>query len=702
MPRPTIPFVFGQGLDRESGQLLPPSGRMQVLENVQMLDGSVQPRGGMEVRSTAPGAAYVAGMVAARSAAQAIVVEGFGVPGEASHSLHLSRRGGDGRGYAPVGTWLPRCYSLEKARVIGVESGVRVFLSHEERSISRRGDTVLYNLDYNTITPLSADWANGGNESNSTHIRFRGVGLHLDRLVGWGFGTNEVDEPNMVRLSHADNPTLFNEGDFFKAGQSGDAVMACASVSQGESAALLMVKEAESYYVAGSSDDNFVGPFLVDRRHGAAASRLVVSDGGTVYTWGLEGPRRFGGIGASEDIGWRLGLNWPTSRDLSAQGVLEQGFAEYLPRRGGGIVVFVFQDYVYALDLRTQEWSHWTLSSPVHSGAVLYARGGYVGASRGYPDFASATAVDGDSFRIDWANISAEGDETVEVWVRKSGDAWLGAASYTRSVVQPPTVQADALVLDQDYEVAIRYNRGGLFSPGYSGSPETWPSVSRGSFHVPATPPSGEVDGVWARTAADAEEVNVTWVNTAVSPIRVRRRRYAEGGTVAEEDVSYDLASGATTLHHTDSDATNPLVGEKLYLYEVGYVVGSDVVPLGQANVWSGPAGTLPSVDISPQAFINSDSVQALVYYSTAGAQLEVYKRQTGTLSTPYGSDVVASPSASPYHYSGNVSGGVGHTATINVYLKARQIVTAFGVDDYTQFGPASSEPFTFDTGSPL
>lgn len=701
MPRSTLPFTFGQGVDRASSQVVPPTGRMEVLDNVQLADGSVQPRGGLEVRSTAVDAAYVAGVVAARSAAQAVVVDGYGVPGEASHALRLSRRGGDGRGYTALGDWLTRCYSLERARVTGAESGVRIILAHDERSISRRGDTVVLNLDDNTITPLTAAWANGGNPSNSSNMRFRGVTLHLDRLVGWGFGTNEVDEPNMVRLSNADDPLAFAEDAFFKAGQAGDPVVSCVSISQGESAALLMLKEAETHYVAGSADDNFVGPYLVDRRHGAAATRLVVSDGSTVYVWGLEGPRRFRGIGASEDIGWRLGLNWPTTRDLAAQGVLEQGFAEYLPRRGGGIVVFVFVDYVYALDLRTEEWSHGTLSTPVHCGAVLYARGGYVGASRGYPDFGAATAVDGDSFRIDWANISAEGDETVEVWLRKTGDAWPEDPSYTRSVTQPATVQADGLVLDADYEVAVRFNRGGLFSPGYSGSPESWPSVSRGTFHVPALPPTGEVDAGWARTGASAEELNVTWTNTASSPIRVRRRRYAEGSSAVEEDVSYDLAADTASLHHTNADATHPVVGEKFYLYEVGYVVGETVTPMGQVTVWSGPNGALPVIDMQAQSYINSDQVVADIFYSLGG-DLEVFKRQMGNFSFPYDSDVVVTPSASPYHYSSSVSGGVGHTANIAVYLKARQIVNTFGVDDSTPFGPEASESYSFDPRAPV
>lgn len=494
MPRSTLPITFGHGLDRASSQLVSGAERMEVLDNVLLADGSVQPRGGLEVRSTAPSATYVAGLVAARTAAVGVAVDGFGVPGEVSHSLHLSRRGGDGMGHTSVGTWLTRCYSLERARVLGVESGVRIILAHDERSISRRGNTVALNLDDNSITSLSAEWARGGDPDNSDALRFRGVTLHLDRLVGWGFGTNAVDEPNMARISEADNPLGFDETKYFRAGQSGDPLMACVSQSQGDSSALLMHKEAETYFVAGSDELNFVGPYLADKRHGAAASRLVASDGSAVYTWGLEGPRRFRGAGASDDIGWRLGLSWPTTRDLAAQGVLEQGFAEYLPRRGGGVVVFVFVDYVYALDLRTDEWSHWALSSPAHCAAVLYARGGYAGPSRGYPDYDQAVVVDADSFRIEWENVSAEGDETVEVWLRKAGDAWPGAASYTRAVTLSAQVQADGLEAGEDYEVALRFNRAGQFTAGYTTVPDTWPSVSRGTFTVPTDPPPPDLE----------------------------------------------------------------------------------------------------------------------------------------------------------------------------------------------------------------
>lgn len=494
MPRPTLPIVFGLGTDRASTELHAGPERMEVLENVVLSgDGGVEARGGLAEASTVADSTYQAGIIAARSINESITVDGFGIPGQSSHVLKIGQREGDGTGHANLGTWLDPCHSSERARVIGVETGARVILSHDEPTLSRRGRTVVVNTATGAITDLTATWADEDDANYGENLHFRGVCLHLNRVVGWGFGTNKTDEGHMARISLADSPVTFDELDYWRVGQSGDPLLHAISVSQGDSAALLFLKESEAWFVGGYDNNTFNGPYRIDQRHGIAASRLAVSDGANVFTWGMQGPRVFQGVRESEDIGWRLGLPWPRTRDLEAAGVLGQGFAEYLPRKGGGVVLFTFDTYVYAFDLRTREWSHWVLPFGVHCGAVLYASTAYQGPSRGYPDFGSVAAVDEDSVLISYSNVLEEGDETVELFVRLSGGAWPAAADQSQSVTADPVFQVDGLAAG-DYEAALRYVRDGQYTEGYTGDPDTWPAVSLGTFTVSGDPVPPDLD----------------------------------------------------------------------------------------------------------------------------------------------------------------------------------------------------------------
>jgi len=553
MSRAALPIVFGGGVDRQSGSSAVTPATLEVADNVVLLRGRVAPRKGMgELRSNLGGCTYVAGMHPDRSTLRSVFVAAFGTPGQSDHRLEVWAGTGSGRDAALLATWVDPCESVEKARVIATQSGPYVILAHDEPSVDRRAPTVVVDLDAGTVVPLSAAWA--GETGN--YLRFRGVCAWLDYLVGWGFGTNLVDDPHMIRISDIADPLTFQEDAWLKAGQAGDAVLACLPSQVGLGGALLARKQTETFVVTGDNFDNFGGPSQVEALHGLAAPRLVVTDGATDWFWSLEGPRESRG-GVSQNIAWPLGLYpWPTPFDIAAAGLLDDGFAVYQPRER--VVHFVFGANAYSYTLEYQQWSYARLATPVHCGAILYARTGYEGASRGYPDFVSATAEDTDSYTIAWDDVSPEGDETVEVWLRRDGDAWGASPTATASISLAPEVTVDGLYAG-DYELAIRYKRDGLYSAAgtvtgqptydYTGAPDTWPAVSQGAFTV-ATPAPSITSLVWSRQSMSVERVAVTYAGAFV--VQILRNTTNDAGTAT----LIHTASGSSGTYNDDAPGT--------------------------------------------------------------------------------------------------------------------------------------------------
>lgn len=451
---------------------------MQELTNVLLSRGRVIPRPGMELRSTVmEDGAYVACVQAVRITEQGLLVVGEGEVGEATHKARIYYT--DGLGTTPVAVvddWMDPVLSTEKVVAVAAESGEMVFVAHDEAVLSRRAPTVRF--DPATIPPsiveLEADWA-GGDEK----LRFRGVAAWNDGLVGWGFGLNGDDEPAYVRISDPGEPAVFQDTSWQFGGVRGDAVIGCIGVTAG----LLMYKATETHIVLGRDANNYQTR-EVEKGFGLAGSRLMLERAGVVYTWSLEGPREGQG-GPSQDVSWPLGLPWPRAEDVAASGRLARGFSVWLPV--SAVVLFVFGDWVYVYSPAEKKWAWWQLAFELHAGGLLFGSSSWVGSSRGVPLFAGAERTGDVEFTVSWTHSLAEGDEQTEVWYRKAGDAWPGAASFTQAMDDTDVVLG-GLEVGEGYEVALRYNRDGFFSAGYTGDPDTWPEVSRGAFTVPEEP----------------------------------------------------------------------------------------------------------------------------------------------------------------------------------------------------------------------
>lgn len=684
MARQTFPIVFGGGIDRATGTASTSPQAMEVAENVVLLRGRLVPRKGNEVRSTLGGAAYVAGIHPDRNTLRSVFVAGFGTPGESSHRLEIWAGTGSGRDAEKIGDWADPCASMEKARVIACQSGPYVILAHDEPSIERRAPTIAVNMEQNTITEITAAWAGGDNK-----IRFRGVVAWLDYMVGWAFGTNVVDQPHMVRVSDIVAPLTFQEDAWVTFGQAGDPVLACLPSQVGRGGALLARKEVDTFLLTGSDFDTF-GTTQVEALHGLAASRLVVTDGATDWFWSAEGPRESRG-GVSVDISWPLGLHdWPTAEDIAASGRVDNGFAVYEPH--AGVIHFCFHDWLYSYTLDGQRWSHTRLATTVHCGAILYGRTGYEGASRGYPDFASAVSADADSFTITWTDESPEGDETVEVWIRRTGGSWGTEPAATAPISLAPTATVNG-VYAGDYEVAIRYKRDGLYASAgdvsghptydYTGSPETWPAVSRGTFTVSGVAPTITAQ-VWSRQSASVERIAVTYAG-GLWPVQLLRNTVNNAGTA--------------TLIHTSSAASGtynddaPGTGETTVYYFVKNVYpDASTGPVSAAYPrWIGPDAPAGMV----QFFTNVIALDADYYkYS-----VEWDAPPTGTVTKVEDDYLCVATFANQSTTAANATDVTDKTVTkasaqvedgsediVSVTMRARHEITQFAVLDYSEW----------------
>lgn len=532
-----LPIVFGGGLDRSGGIAVQGAEVMELLDNVRLLEGRVVPRAGMGARGLAPDAgAYLAGGCAERTSQQGVLVVGASALGDfTDHLLRIYRTDGDGHSPLLVGTWQDPCGSPAHTRASLVDSGSRVFLAHSEPSLGLRAPSQVFSGVDNSLADLTADWAVGSGADN--RLRFYALARYRDYLVGIGFGTNTDEDEglNMARLSDPGDPTTFSDFSWVKAGQYGERLLAACQVGTGQAAALLLLKEVETYYLSGYDGDSFA-VYPLDSQFGVATSALVVGDGSDVYVWSLEGPRRFQGIGPSQDISWPLGLGWPSAREIAAEGLLEQGFATYVPQRGGGSILFVFGTLAFVFDLRTQRWSHYLLGQNTRCGFMLYGAGEvYAGPSRGRPEaVAEAAHPSGeDSVSCSYTNVLAEGDETVELWFRKAADPWPGVLSDSQPVTSEPRFLRSGLLAETTYEYALRYSRAGQYSAGYTDAdPSLWPascrrtvsttaaggappsmsaptglSVTRTYECVPDTPPAAE-------PCTPTHIYNLSWTNT--------------------------------------------------------------------------------------------------------------------------------------------------------------------------------------------
>ena len=126
----------------------------------------------------------------------------------------------------------------------------------------------------------------------------------------------------------------------------------------------------------------------------------------------------------------------------------------------------------------------------------------------------AATQVD-----IEFTNVDLLGGEDIEVLVSTDGGVTFSFAGAFPAIGPSGGQQTLSIFLENqssgrkiqpltDYVFALRYRLGGLFSPGYGGTPDTWPAASQGTTLTSAGLISfilraGDNQGIWSMIDAE-------------------------------------------------------------------------------------------------------------------------------------------------------------------------------------------------------
>ena len=518
---PRIKLPFGDALDRESGLMVMRPGSMEDLRNVVLHEGSAVVRAGFgsELELTDDEGVAVSHVVqghALRSDRIGIVVSYQ----QSTERVFVHRIDPDGTIPEYMGEWVndqDGGWGDEPPVISMAESYGKVFMAHDERFITRRAPTIYYENGEthaleNEFTPVTES------DGDFHKTRFRGVVRWLNYLVGWGYGTNLEDRPELVRVSFPGDPTSFDQNHWIIIGNRRDPVLRCIPCGD----RLGVLKDAEGYPMVGTSRADFgAAPAPVDPRFGLVVGALAVNYGGMVMAWSDEGPRLWDFQGASRDVAMPLDLRGPQPATLVAQGETKYAFACYIPTER--IVAFVFGRRVYAFSVRNEEspkWAgYWELDREAYCAFTLYTGSQISAVPRGHPEWDSAEAA-GTYVYLTVKNLDFDGDETLEIWIREDGGDW--PTSPTLSVPVSPTspqlvrvpVTGGNLTPGTAYNVAMRHRRGVLYGGWYqSANPSDWNPVSQGDFTTTINPPV-PVSATWARTAADAEQITVVCTPT--------------------------------------------------------------------------------------------------------------------------------------------------------------------------------------------
>ncbi|MDH3368924.1 MAG: hypothetical protein OEO17_13875, partial [Gemmatimonadota bacterium] len=581
-PRQRLFLPFGSGLDRASGVMVAEPTSFEDLRNVFLYRGKAQVRKGYE--RTSQLVDNVAGILDQVIELAPIRSEGAGMGvgyDQATRELHLNLMsiGGENPSHQASALANGQLFTLSLAATFDppvldmVDTYNRMFIAHQEPLIAARNATRIWSpAGSPAVQDLTADLDDDDVEAP---VKFRGVTRYLSYLVGWGYGTeSDPNRPEVVRVSLAGDPNLFDPRHWFKAGQRSEPVVTCRQAgTPPRSASILAFKETETYEIFGYSPETF-GIRPADRQFGCAGPRLAVTVGDTVFFWSNQGPRMSQG-GSSVDLAVPLDIGAPPPATLVDESPPSQAFALYyaLDR----VVLFVWGRRVYALSIRDPskpKWSYYELgeNAEPYCGSEFYttlATGGGGAAPAGWPIIQDgSTVLNPMSIELTWFNSGhpsppgvPNGNEQVEVYLKdlSAGGSW---AKYGEVIVDlsgggpnySQTFEITGLTALNRYAVSLRYRGGGQYTAGFTDSdPALWndpacptcpddPPAYRTGLLTTATPPevvtrAGDNTGLWSRTSASTEDLTIEFV---IPPghdhlsLEVYREDWEDGNTTVQ------------------------------------------------------------------------------------------------------------------------------------------------------------------------
>jgi hypothetical protein len=491
MDRPTVSLVFGAGLDRESGILSADPQSFADLRNVEVRQGKVAVRKGLELATdlSLDGLGVTpmtdVALVQAFRARQLGVLVAYEA---ASRKVQVFTAASSGVNPTFQLQWGVLDVDAGRPLFFGAESYRKVFLAHAMESLDKRLKTVWFDPD---DTPVLQDLSADLDGAGSADIFFRGVAKHLNYLMGWGYGTaSDADRPEIVRTSLPGQPHVFNREHYFIVGTRGEPVVNGMTLTRD---GFLVAKENELFLITGTNRSNF-GWVGIDPSYGFAGARLGAVLNGVCYFWSSEGPRATSG-GPSEDLAIPLDLAGPQPDDLVELGPIGEGFAQYKPDTKQ--IEFIFGHRAYVLNLRIPSQPRWTYKEygeELRCGGLFYV-GSTSAVPEGFPENVVLTAT-ASTLLVAWDNEDAVGDEQVEIWLQVGSGTWTRVRSLTvDGDSQTETLTDDDGVIPATlHTVALRFRRGLLYTDDYNdvSNPGSWPatSVDDATTDAGALPPS--------------------------------------------------------------------------------------------------------------------------------------------------------------------------------------------------------------------
>lgn len=519
--KPRIAVPWGGGLDRATGLADDRPGWWQELRNLEPREQRVAARGGLEeVVSVAmtgdivPDDIIHLGLFESQAKGLFVAFK-QGV----ADNLEVFRVTTNGLNPVSCGAWDTLPPSVPRPLIFGVESFKKYFLAHDEEVYADRLVTQVLDDSF-TLADLQADLDGAG----TVDVKFRGVRSYLDRLVGWG----GLDLPHRINMSMPGAPTDFRKEAYFNAGQPSTPVLSCEVLPD----RLLVFKSQQTFEVFGSVSADF-GIRVIDPVYGLGGTHLAVVVAGRCYYWSLEGPRLQVGGEDSVDLGVPLDLDGEMPANLVEEGDRAYGFVEYLPNKR--VVAWRFPNRSqgktrsYCLSVRdpaTPRWFYTEHQRALYCSGVLFAAPG--GPPTGYP-LIGAIIPTSNTLTVPFDNITADGDETVEMWLQEDG----GGYGKVREVLVDGASQtedlgpSDGVSAGHTYDVALRYRRGVRFTANYDdpvtagwGGTEIGHSVGSASTDSSPNAPSDPVQDaceVYPSGPKFYMKIGFTWTNHIVS-----------------------------------------------------------------------------------------------------------------------------------------------------------------------------------------
>ena len=655
---------LGGGIDRYPGVMETRPGSMRDLDNMVPEGMKLRVRRGTTWRCQIPALPDEDGNPACSRCSHIICIQSIQTTTEGlvvayyddTREVHVYRVSGAGYDPVHIGHWFTLdAGATEPPVVVGAESYGKAFLAHDERRIGRRAATQVYDATAGTMEDLEANLDGRLDEQGNkvlAPVKFRGVVSWLGYMIGWGYGTPADERPEIVRVSKPGEPTVWPANHYWIAGDRASPVTACVQAA----GQLLVMKAAATFRVVGTSPFNFgiVPQYSIQ---GCLGSKLAITVDETCYAWGIRGPWRTS-VGSAQDLAPPLDLlRDEMPKDPAA------GFAVYIPTEE--VIEWHFGTDVYALVLKDGQaaWSTRTRTLAMQSGGFLYATGSLADPKgdrpTGHPEIVSFE--DG---VLTWRNVEQDADELLEAWADLPDEGWAVQAPDTDVTTAATQTRTVTVVPGHSFEVAVRYRRSGRYSAEYEGTPDTWPAASRTDGTAPLDDDHQATisEAKWSRVSSTAEQVRLTVDPGTDLPTAVFR----DGNRIGT------VAAGQTAF------VDRLPVAEAWAEYTVAALVaqgsGGDVLGhrSAAARVWSGP----DALASTPRWQRVAQRVGADYYRISWDSALTVQVR--------------ADRGGSPTFWPASVDHGFVLARPANPLIELRVVVTAFGVQDFSDWVQAT------------